>query len=87
MPPVNSYLLFWDERRLSDTSIVATKYEAQTVTKWAIRRRGDCMSKKNGNFDYEPQPSSRDEKYFKEYRFDTPEEAATAYKKFHSANQ
>jgi hypothetical protein len=44
---------------------------------WAIRRNGLVLGKTQ-EWQYEPMPSSRDEDFFKEFRFETLEEAVTA---------
>jgi len=45
--------------------------------KWAIRYCGLCLSKQKKKFCCETLPSSRDEKYYKEFRFDSEQEAIT----------
>lgn len=51
--------------------------------KWAVRRRGSCLSK-TGEWSWEPRPSERDETFYCGYRFDTLAEAVDAYNR--SAN-
>jgi hypothetical protein len=43
--------------------------------KWAITQRGNCFAK-DGTWEYEPVPSSRDDDFRKRCRWDTAEEAA-----------
>lgn len=50
---------------------------------WAITMNSGCMSKKTGNFDYEPSPSNRDDDYIKEYRFTKFGYAESVYLKFY----
>ena len=80
----NSYLLFWDEHRHQEICAVATKYDDEKKPSlWAVRRGNSCMGKTDGVFIYEPQPSSRDDEFFTEYRFATFEEAERVYLSFH----
>lgn len=43
---------------------------------WAIRENGFCLNK-DGEWEYEPQPSSRDDEFFDRCRFATLDEAFT----------
>lgn len=47
---------------------------------WAITMGNQCMGK-DGRFDIEPQLSSRDDDFFKKFRFETKEEAFEFLKK------
>lgn len=76
-------MLDFDDRNFQDISIVAAHYKDKTPIKWAIRKGGTCMSKKDGIFYYEPQPSSRNQAFFNEFRFDSIEAAEAAYISFH----
>jgi hypothetical protein len=80
-----TYGLFFDKNRLQWTTIEATKYDEQTnePISWAVRQGGSAMSKFTGNFDYEPMPSNRDDNFFNEYRFSTPDEAAQCWSKYY----
>mgnify|MGYP003425797941 FL=1 len=83
---VLTYGLYFDKNRLQWVTIEATKYDEQTnvpIT-WAVRRGGSVMSKFTGSFDYEPMPSSRDDDFFNEYRFSTPDEAADCWSKHYA---
>lgn len=42
---------------------------------WAVMWRGCCLSKKTGEWVYEPMPSSRTKKFFNEFRFSDFDEA------------
>ena len=85
---VLTYGLSFDKNRLQWVTIEATKYDEQTSvpTTWAVRRGDSVMSKITGSFDYEPMPSSRDDDYFNEYRFSTPDEAAECWSKHYKPN-
>jgi hypothetical protein len=48
--------------------------------KYAVRRGSSVLSKE-GEWEYELQPSSRDEEFLNRCRFDTFDEAAQAYEK------
>ena len=47
---------------------------------WAIREAGFVLDR-NGEWEYEPLPSSRDEDFLVRCRFDTPEEAVGLWKR------
>ena len=83
---VLTYGLSFDKNRQQWVIIEATKYDEETNNPiiWAVRRGGSVMSKFTGNFDYEPMPSSRDDDFFKEYRFSTPDEAAKCWSKYYA---
>lgn len=53
--------------------IEATK-QIDGSTKWAIRSRGSVMAT-TGEWECEPQPSSRDDQFMNRCRFNTPAEA------------
>ncbi len=48
--------------------------------KWAVRRSHSCLSK-DGEWEYEPMPSSRDDAFYARCRFDFLEEAMTTFDK------
>jgi hypothetical protein len=48
--------------------------------RWAIRRGGNALGR-DGEFEYEPLPSSRTEKFYRKYRFATVEEALKIWRK------
>lgn len=82
---VLSYGLSFDVKRLEWILLEATKYdESNKPNSWAVRIGRTCMSKFTGVFDYEPMPSSRDDDFFNEYRFSTPEEAAECWSKHYA---
>ena len=43
--------------------------------RWAIRDGSRCLSKLKHEFCYEPSPSERKDKHFKEFRFNSVQEA------------
>jgi hypothetical protein len=47
--------------------------------KWAVTYGGMCLGR-NGEWDYEPMPSSRTDEWIAANRFDSPEEAERAFK-------
>lgn len=47
--------------------------------KWAVRRCGFCLSADGEEWIREPMPSSRNEVFFDQFRFDSLEEAVAAY--------
>lgn len=74
------YRLPWTHYYNSDAahswaSIEATKFDEKgQPTKWCILEGGSCLAI-DGEFEYEPQPSSRSEAFFERTRFNTVEEA------------
>lgn len=53
--------------------------------KWAVCNLGDVLNK-NGQWEYEPQPSSRSDEFIECTRFDTVEEAYEAWISWKKAN-
>ena len=47
---------------------------------WAVRMGNSCLNKKELFFEYEPSPSNRDESFFDECRFNSPEEALDSFR-------
>ena len=45
--------------------------------KWAVRRNSSCLAK-DGEWEYEPTPSSRDDEFYARCRFDSLAEALAA---------
>lgn len=55
--------------------------EAQQMTGdslWAVRRSGSCLNNE-GQWEYEPMPSSRDDKFLSRCRWPSPESAYAAW--------
>jgi hypothetical protein len=76
------YLIHNDKHGFNVT-IDATKFdEDNNPISWAIRLYDSAMSKKDGIFCHELRPSDRTQKYFKEFRFSSPEEALASYRSF-----
>lgn len=58
--------------------------QMQGPDKWAVYRNGSVLSKQ-GHWIYEPLPSSRDDEFLRQCRFDTPEEALDALARLEQA--
>lgn len=57
--------------------VVARKFDAAgNPTQWAVFDMGSVLSKDDCDWEYEPQPSSRDAEFVARTRFDTAQEAA-----------
>lgn len=84
----SSYRLPWS--RFANASewmaaeIVATRWNKCTPTKWAIREGGSVLAK-DGEWESEPNPSSRDDEFLERTRWDSAEEAA-AFAALHQPN-
>lgn len=48
--------------------------------KWAVRKHGSCLDK-NGEWEYEPMPSSRTDEFYARCRFESLQDAVNAYNK------
>ena len=46
--------------------------------RWAVRSHVDCLSR-SGEWEWEPSPSSRDDEFYARCRFDSLEQAHTAW--------
>jgi len=62
--------------------IVATKFAGDRPTAWAIRESSMVMNK-DGQWEFEPSPSERDESFLARTRFDQCEDAAACVLRFH----
>ena len=56
--------------------IVCAKFDGEQPTHWAIREGGCCLTKE-GLWEIEPHPSSRDDEYIARARYGSYTEAAT----------
>lgn len=65
---------------MSDTTLDAAKQMDGSIL-WAIRQDGNCFNKQ-GEWEYEPTPSSRDENFFQRCRFGSAEAAVACWRKF-----
>lgn len=83
---IDSYILEYHKNSGYEVvTIQATKYNEETGKPilWSIKSwPNSSMSKKDGSFQVEPMNSSKTEKFFKEYRFKTPDEALKSWEKF-----
>lgn len=48
--------------------------------RWAVRRLSSCLSK-DGEWEFEPIPSSRDKEFYARFRFNSLEEALAVFDK------
>lgn len=77
-PVVSKYTIDGDPRRAgSDDIHIERAKQMDGSVKWAVRRMGDCLNKQ-GEWEYEPMPSSRDHDFLERCRFDNPEAAFAA---------
>lgn len=85
--PSEFILDFHSKSGYKNIVIRATHFDEKTGNpdSWGIFSYDhECMSKKSGLFEHSPMPSSRTDKWFKEFRFKTPEEAMECWDKFKS---
>jgi hypothetical protein len=77
-PVISEYTIDGDPRRAgSDDVRIARAKQMDGGVKWAVRRMGECLNKQ-GEWEYEPMPSSRDDEFLSRCRFDSVEEAFAA---------
>lgn len=77
-PVITKYTIDGDPRRLgSDDIHIERAKQLEGPAKWAVRRLGECLNKQ-GEWEYEPMPSSRDDEFLTRCRFDSAEEAFAA---------
>lgn len=75
---ITKYTIDGDPRRLgSDDIHIERAKQVEGPPKWAVRRMGECLNKQ-GEWEYEPMPSSRDDEFLARCRFDTAREALVA---------
>jgi hypothetical protein len=63
------------EYQLNDFKIKAREIVDSEVTSWGVYMSSLVYSKKNKQFEWEPLPSSRDNEWLKDHRFNSLEEA------------
>ena len=81
---VHKYGIAYDNGRL--VTIEARMWDEQESkpkpTNWAVCKDSTVMSK-TGNFDYEPLPSNRTDAFLRKHRFNSAQEAAECWVKYH----
>lgn len=60
---------------------IARYRQREGPDKWVVQSNSNVLNK-DGEWEWEPRPSSRDDAYLARCRFDTAEEALAAYIKF-----
>lgn len=66
----------------SDWEIAIEENQGRGVVRWSIRRVGDnCCLNRDGRWEYEPQPSSRDDAFFARCRFASLDDAVEFLRK------
>lgn len=68
---------------LPDQSVIQRAHQQDGPYKWAVRYLGNVMDH-NGEFEYEPNPSDRDEAFIAKYRFATAQEAYDVWARHHT---
>lgn len=66
-----------------DCGIIERCSQRDRSYKWAIRRNGSCFNNE-GEWEYEPMPSSRDDDFMLRCRYDSAELAYSTWAKFNS---
>jgi hypothetical protein len=72
-PTINQFVL--DEDDDADYGLSNLRIEWRGETGWAICNGRSCLSKDDGEFEYESMPSSRTDEFIARTRFATPQEA------------
>jgi hypothetical protein len=78
---VMSYLIKDIPERSQRTVLDKTSWGIHNDS-WAIRCCGQCFNK-NGEWEWEPSPSNRDDKFLVRCRWTTPEEALDCWDLYH----
>lgn len=76
---VNEYQLEGGGRFDADDITLRRMPQRKGADKWAIYNRGAVLSK-DGDWEYEPTPSSRTDEYLQRCRFDSMQEALAFYR-------
>lgn len=69
---------------LPDEALLERCKQRDGSYKWAVRRGRSCMNS-DGEFEFEPMPSSRDGAFMTRCRFDSAESAYAAWELTHNA--
>lgn len=62
------------------SSILLFRVKSEDGIRWAVRNGNYCMNK-DGEWEYEPSPSNRDDEFYKRCRFMKSSDAYDTYKK------
>lgn len=83
MVPI-AYMISYDHAWGDMVTIKAVKFtnDGKPIS-WAIYHKGLCMSNADGSFQFEPNPSSRSNKFLKEFRFTSLDDAKATYDHFY----
>lgn len=61
--------------------ITLDRVGSRTGDRWAIRSHGECLNNE-GEWEYEPLPSNRDDEFYARCRWLTPEDALAFWEQF-----
>jgi hypothetical protein len=73
----------FDEMELPQVTFHRMNSPSYAGEKWAVRQLSHCLNR-DGEWEYQPQPSSRDDAFYARCRFDSLEQALAT---FDSANK
>lgn len=77
-PVISEYTIDGDPRQAGCDDIrIARATQKSGRERWAVRQMGDCLNKQ-GEWEFEPTPSSRDAAFLERCRFDSADEAFAA---------
>ena len=72
---------FRDLNNIQKISFVRLNSPFYKGEKWAIRQGGNCLNK-HSQWVWEPIPSNRNQKFYKQFRFNSLREAVQIYEKY-----
>lgn len=76
-PVISGYAIPVSEKRFADEILIQRSRQIEGHPLWAVRLNGNCLNKQ-GQWEWEPMPSSRDDEFLAWCRFDSAESAIAA---------
>jgi hypothetical protein len=83
--PILNGMAFWYERFPEDTKLHRVSVKSTGNGRWAILKFGNFSLNKNGQWEYQPFPSYRDDKFLKRCRYKSVHEAIGYYRRWKEA--
>lgn len=78
-PVISGYAIAVSDRRFANEVLIQRSRQIEGPALWAVRFNGSVLNKQ-GEWEWEPMPSSRDDEFLARCRWDSAEEAIAAAK-------
>ena len=82
-PTISAYSIPVNDKPFADEILIQRAWQMDGTALWAVRLDDNCLNKQ-GQWEWEPMPSSRDDEFLARCRFDSAEAAIEAALKEHN---